>query len=276
MIAWMLVACGTSQAPALEEGVRAWLVGGEVVVQIVDDDFTGEVPPPTSPALTFEPVSDTRTESAGGVTIATRQFSYEGGAGFHTLTAPRIDGLPDPETLYLEVDVDTPPPREALVDIDEPERVRSYSWLLWVAGLLVAMLAGATALTARLVRGDTKAPARIDPPDVVALRDWATAKSDASLSDLDRAAAVSRIFRTYAEDALRFPAASGTTPEVLEALSAIRNLDEANLPRAKRLLRATDLMKFAEADATEALFTDLDSDLKGFVESTRPRRMDAS
>ena len=49
------------------------------------------------------------------------------------------------------------------------------------------------------------------------------------------------------------------------------HLPKGNVPRAKKLLRATDLVKYAEVSPESDFFDDMDADLRAFVGSTRPR-----
>ena len=87
---------------------------------------------------------------------------------------------------------------------------------------------------------------------------------------MDKAKALSSIFRDYAEAVLSFPASAWTTTEILEKMRSMSHLAEGNVPRARRLLRATDKVKYAEHRPGEDFFEDLDADLRAFVGSTRP------
>ena len=116
------------------------------------------------------------------------------------------------------------------------------------------------------------APVEQEPPDLVALRQWDAIRSDEGLDDETRAQGASRIFREYTEAVLVFPASSWTTSEILRHLQRLAHLPQGNLPRAKRLLRATDRLKFAGESARDELFDELDADLRGFVASTRPSK----
>jgi len=109
-----------------------------------------------------------------------------------------------------------------------------------------------------------------EPPDIVAIRSWEAVRADEAMGDEEKAEALSRIFRVYVEGVLAFQATAWTTTEILARLTGMGHLPEGNVPRAKRLLRATDRVKFAEAKPGADLFDDLDSDLRAFVGSTRP------
>ena len=51
----------------------------------------------------------------------------------------------------------------------------------------------------------------------------------------------------------------------------MQHLPEGNMARARRLLRATDRVKYAELRPGQDFFEDLEADLRAFVGSTRPR-----
>ena len=109
-----------------------------------------------------------------------------------------------------------------------------------------------------------------EPPDVAALQRWEAIRRDPTLDDMARAHALSQIFRTYVEAVLTFPATAWTTSEILERLRDMAHLPTGNVPRARRLLRATDRVKYAEARPGQDLLEELDADLRAFVGSTRP------
>ncbi|HMV70485.1 MAG TPA: hypothetical protein PKA64_26830 [Myxococcota bacterium] len=122
------------------------------------------------------------------------------------------------------------------------------------------------------------APVIVAPPEaphLAALRRWEAVRADPSLDDHARALALSEIFRDYVEATLSFAARALSTTEILRHLEQLTFLPRENLPRAKRLLRATDRVKYADDQPGTDLFEELDSDLRAFVESTRPKSWDA-
>ena len=74
------------------------------------------------------------------------------------------------------------------------------------------------------------------------------------------------------QQCLGFGALGWTTTEILNRLRDLSFLRREDLGRAKRLLRATDLVKFADQQPDIDFFDPLDSDLRAFVSNTRPRR----
>lgn len=249
--------------------------GGRLVVQVtapVDAAVTFDEP--LAPGLTLTPDGDVTVEPLGEVASHTKAWRFTGPNGSYELSELTADvGGAEVDAPPLFVDLGVPPPREGeLADIPDPPRLWRVPWLLLAgAAALVALLAiGAR----RVLRRPAPPPPPPPPPHSRALAAWERARTDASLDDAGKAAAASQILREYLEEILAFPATSWTTSEILGHLGQLAHLDPANLPRCKRLLRATDLVKFADARGSAELIVELDADLKGVVESTRPRRLD--
>ena len=276
---------GCSQPVDIVDGmgspeVHSWAsdvdaAGGTVTAQFQGPSGTElSIAPPQSTGLTFEPTGEPRIELVGEQTVLTQSWTFTGSKGNYIIQGPAgMWGEGEPvSALPLFIDVGVAAPREGeLMDIVDPTEVRPFP-------VVTAVVVGSSALLilAGLVFAfrPRKAlpPAPPVPPDVAALRAWDAAKRDASLDENARALAISSIFRTYTEAVLAFPATSWTTSEILGYLGGLEHLSQSNLPRAKELLRATDRVKFADADATDALFERLGADLEAFIESTRPRR----
>ena len=159
-----------------------------------------------------------------------------------------------------------------LADIAEPPRIWTVPWRVILVGVgLLGTVSLGIYLAFRVTRRGEAVELPPEPPDVAALRAWDRVRRDPALDDLARSLALSQIFREYTEVVLAFPATAWTSTEVLARLTGMQHLPEGNIPRARRLLGATDRVKFAGERGTEQLFEDLDSDLRGFVGSTRPR-----
>lgn len=287
----LLVACGGSpnlDAGPLEHGpveVRTALEGnvtargGRFSVMVEQDaDLEVAWPEVVPTRLEVEPDGDIREERVGGRLIRTRQYVFTGSKGSHVIPAVTATWQDDAgehsassQPLYVDLGVQAPRPGE-LADIPDPEAETGWPWLVIGTVLgLIALFAGGLFIA---FRGDDEpelAAVPPEPPDVVALRAWEAVR-ESELGDFDKALAISRIFRDYAEDVLAFKATALTTTEILEKLRYMHHLEEGNVPRAKRLLRATDRIKFAEVSAKDDLFEELDSDLRAFVASTRPHQ----
>ncbi|MBN2799481.1 MAG: hypothetical protein JXX28_10075 [Deltaproteobacteria bacterium] len=261
--------------------VRTWLdgapsqVGGQLVVQVTAPaGLVLDLSEPEGLGLDLREEGAGRVEALGGEQVITRRYSYSGQAGSY-IVEPLVvrwgDGAQQVESQPLYLDLGVEPPRQgALADIVEPPAMWAPPWLLIGAGAALVGSLGLLGYGALRREAPAAAPQAALPPDVAALRAWERARDDEALDLYGKAVAVSRVFRVYAEASLRFPAASWTTGEILAHLGQLQHLPEPNLHRAKRLLRATDRVKYAEQAPGPEFLQDLDADLRAFVAATRP------
>ena len=284
LVAGAWLGCAVPVAPPSPQvDVRVWLDGapkaggGAVVVQTLFDPAGELIPPaPVATGLTFTADGPPAVERAGGRQVIRQRYVFKGEPGFYELpplvaTWSGPDGEQQAETVPLWIDLGvTAPDVGALDDIVEPEPVWTIPWTpILVAGGALGLFIGGLGFAFGRPRAPAPAAARLSP-DVRVLRAWDAIRADAALSDHEKAEAPSRLYREYVEEVLGFPATAWTTTEIVAKLAAMGQLPEGNVPRAKRLLRATDRVKFAEAHAGADLFEELDSDLRAFVASTRP------
>ena len=103
-------------------------------------------------------------------------------------------------------------------------------------------------------------PPPVVPADQEALAAWAAVLAEATLDDHERALALSQIFRRYLERVFSLPASAFTSAEVLALLQA--ELSDIHLGKSKRLLSATDRIKYARRGGGSALFRSLDEDFR--------------
>lgn len=106
-----------------------------------------------------------------------------------------------------------------------------------------------------------------DPPHVIALRAWASLRDRTDLEAESVARLMSEIFRAWLDATQQFPATKRTTRETLDNLAG--TLTAAELQSARRLLSATDLVKFAERTERANLFEQLDGDFVALVRAGR-------
>lgn len=282
----LLMGCGGPHGTwhADRPGLSTWVEGkkdggGVLVVQLTADAKARvSLPEPEVKGLTFEPQGKERVEKVGKRVVITQRYTFTGDKGMYEVPAllahsTTAKGETDLRSEPLWIDLGVPPPRkQKLADIDEPPKVWQ-SPTLWEWSLIA--LVGVSVLAGVLFLRSARRPSEVaeprPPAHIRALRAWEAARDDDSLSDHDRALAISRIFRDYMEEVLRFQATAWTTTEILEHLRTMSFLPEGNIPRARRLLRATDRIKFADAQARAEMFEELDADLRGFLDSTRPR-----
>ena len=245
-----------------------------------DDGLSVTLPTPEVPGLEIQDGALT-TESLGDRTVLTQTFSFSGDAGFYEVPPLVVTGTSgadaapiEGQSLAIWIDLGKEAPNsEKIGDITEPSVVWTVPWG-WIAGgcsVIGLFLGGIVFAFASVLRRPTQTVVRIDPPDIRCIRAWEAVRADAGLTDEEKAKELSRIFREYVQEVLQFPAAAWTSTEILERLESLAHLPKGNVPRAKGLLRATDLVKYADVSPESDFFDDLDADLRAFVSSTRPR-----
>jgi hypothetical protein len=290
-VLWALLACSTDPAVPVDSdapiALRVFLDGapakggGAVVVQ-AEYDGSGEItlPDPVAEGLTFEADGEARHETLGARSVVTQRYVFRGPKGSYEIPPLAAKwtgegGEAEAQSTAVFVDLDVPPPREGeLADIVEPGAIVR---LPWKPVLAVALLFAGGLWLAFRPRGRSAEPvAPPRPPDVIALDAWKRVRDDPSLTIDDKAREVARIFREYIEAVLGFEATSRTTFELLAHLGSLRHLPEGNVPRARRMLRAADRVKFAEERPEGGWVEELDADLRAFVESTRPSAWNAT
>lgn len=202
----------------------------------------------------------------------TWDLSGENGSYIVTVTLP-VDPAAAPAAtpaaatrVFLDIGVKGPTGGE----MDElaalpPPPAPLWPWL--VAALAGAAVLGGGALWAWMRYKPVAPPPPPDPPEVIARRAWAALRDRADLGPEDVARAMSEIFRTWIDAAWGFPATRRTTREILDNLAG--SLTAAELDAARRLLTATDLVKFAERETHADLFEKLDRDFTTLVRPVR-------
>ncbi len=169
------------------------------------------------------------------------------------------------ESAPLYADIGTEGPRSELGPMLLAPVPESMAWWPFaLAGALGTLGLGAWWWRRRRDSGPVLAPPI--PPDVAALAAWEALQADPSLDDHARAVALSALFRRYLEQVLAVAATTATSREILGALDLPETLQQPT----RRLLTATDLIKFARRGGGHALFTELDADLRLIIDVTRP------
>jgi hypothetical protein len=253
--------------------------GGALVVQASFDPEGQLQPPlPVAEGLTFEPDGGPQLERVGTHQVIRQRYVFRGSKGAYeippliaTWTGPDgAEAQAETRAVWVDLGVEAPEVGE-LADIVEPSPIWTIPWgpILAVGGAGLLLVGGVVFAFAR-PRASGAALTPREPPDVRVIHAWEAVRADASLDDEAKAEALSRLFREYTEEVLAFSATAWTTTEILAKLKTMVQLPEGNVPRAKRLLRATDRIKFADAKAGQDLFEELDSDLRAFVGSTLP------
>jgi hypothetical protein len=203
------------------------------------------------------------------------RFSLTGPSGNYVLEPVEIEFLRSDgesrkrESARLFFDVGPEGPRSDLEGLAELPPLKENPWrrrLLWAGlGFLLAAI---------LLFWWWKRPRKPIPvlppiaPDKEALAAWAMAWNDPDLDDHGRALLLSQIFRRYVERVFHLPASAFTSMEVLEQLSS--DLSEHHLGQSRRLLGATDRIKYARRGGGRSLFESLNTDFRELIEATKP------
>ncbi len=140
-------------------------------------------------------------------------------------------------------------------------------WPWVVGGLAGAAVLGGAAVWAWQRFKPVPPPPVPEAPEVIARRAWAALRDRADLTPEEIAKAMSEIFRTWVDAAWGFPATRRTTREILDNLAG--SFTAVELDAARRLLMATDLVKFAERSEHANLFDALDRDFAALVRPVR-------
>ena len=144
-----------------------------------------------------------------------------------------------------------------------------HPWWPWALG--AAALAGVVAVVGRRRRRDPEeAGEEPVPADEAALAAWDELRARPGLDDHALALGLSRLFRVYVEAVLGVPATTATGFEIIAALEGRLPGDVDARQRSRRLLQATDLIKFARKGGGQELFEGLDRDLRAVIAATRP------
>jgi len=251
---------------------RRQVASGEsgLLVVTVDtkDGWSAEVTPPLVDGLIFEPVPMQVSETFGRRT-ATFEFHLEGEDGAYvipsfTVAVERGDEslVNETPTLFFDVGssrfssdlmgLSTAPPRP---ESPWPKRLGLAAIIVIAIGLIVALY--------RWLKQRAAQPKPLPPEDEEALLAWELVCGDSSLTDHERALALSRIFRRYLERRFLFGASAMTSSEVLSYSAEVDFTGD--ISDVERLLSATDLIKFAGRRGGVQLFTDLGTELVEFI-----------
>ena len=196
----------------------------------------------------------------GSYVIAPQTFVFSGPDG-QTVEreSPRV---------FVDIGFDGPSSElEGLFDLPPaPESPWPSRLLAGLAGL--AVLGLALFWWMRRPSREEPPPAPI-PADREALDAWSEAYTRQGLDDHARALVLSQIYRRYLERVFQLPASAFTSAEVLREIK--EELDENQWIQSKRLLSATDRIKYARRGGGTALFEALDQDFRELISTTRWR-----
>jgi hypothetical protein len=230
---------------------------------------------PSAEGLTAR-LENEKTEEMGDHRVTTQTWSLEGPPGSYVIdsgkaTVQKPQGQSEPIVAPpLFVDVGVKGPSSKLEDIASLTPAPPSPWPWWAAGGLVAALllvAAAWWWTHRRKKKTTVPP---EAAHVVALREWRAVMDHADLDDHTRALRLSEVFRRYLEARHALPATAWASGEILDALYDRGKVAALQLDQARRLLLATDLLKFARKGGGKQFFIELEESFQSYLAATRP------
>lgn len=242
-----------------------------------------EAPPPPAPAAAVW-MSARHVESGESVVLHTppgagvagtknlvvvastpETWALSGADGSYIVTVTEA-GTAAPTRLFLDIGVKGPTGGE-MDDLLSPPPPPPPLWPWVVAGTaaLALVVAGSVWALRRFAPPPPPPPAL--PPHEAARRAWNLLRERADLAPPEVAAEMSTIFRTWIGAAWGLPAPQRTRREILDSLAGM--FTAAELDSARRLLSATDLVKFAERSQHANLFETLDQDFQSVVKPVR-------
>ena len=259
MMALLLACTGELADERLDEGL--------VTRVEVDEAITVHLEAPGADGLEVPPVEGLQVEVVE-ISEGAWDIVYSGPPGSYILEPVQVhaggEAVPGPR-YYVDLGVQGPSsdlnPLASMTPIEERP---IWPWFLALA--VTGFTAGGVITGVLIWRNrDTSAPPPPPiPPDVEALGAL-NAAVDAGLDDHAFALAISAVFRRYVERITGEPATARTSFEVLASL------DERFDPEmSKKLLTATDLIKFAREQGSAELFAELVAGLRAIIIATRP------
>jgi len=219
-----------------------------------------------APAVVHAPAGSTVETQDGLVATAASEDTWElrgePGSYIVTVTGPGRA----PVRVFVDIGVDGPDVGE-LADLLSVPPEPDPTWPIWVASTIALAMVAALGYAAWQRFKPVPPPPIPDPPHVVALRAWDRLRSRTDLAPEELARQMSEIFRTWVGAAHGFPATQRTTREIVDNLAGM--LTAIELDATRRLLMATDLVKFAERQEHADLFARLDDDFRRLVRPVR-------
>ncbi len=219
-----------------------------------------------TPATVHAPAGSTVEASDGLVATASSEETWElrGDPGSYIVTVLP----PGAASVRLFVDIGVEGPKAGEIDdiVSIPPEPNP-TWPIWVGSAAALATAVALAYVAWQRFKPAPPPPIPEPPHLVALREWSRLRARTDLAPGEIARQMSEIFRTWVGTAYGFPATRRTTREIVDNLAGL--LTAAELDATRRLLMATDLVKFAERAEHADLFARLDDDFRALVRPVR-------
>lgn len=286
----LLNACGGDLLPPLarpDADVRLELAARKVqadealiatVTVIKGDGVELELGQPGAEGLETA-VREKRGEPFEGYHLSTITYELSGEPGSYVVSLPpphvvhpdgREEDLEVP-AVFADIGVDGPSSQLEGLLVPEPPEPARWPWVLLVAAVSAAIGGGAVSWWRSRKRATRTVSS--EPPDVLAHYAWRAVMADKKLDDHARALQLSEVFRRYLEAVHPMPATALTSREITDIIYRDGLVPGGLLDRARRILMATDLLKFARRGGGIEFFHELDRDFRAYLEATRPRQL---
>lgn len=284
-----LAGCGSTALPALAPPPvdRAVVVvdkqvadGEPVVVEVrtwTEPGWTLPAAQPTADGLTIAKTATDGPTREGERDRLVETWELTGPAGSYVVGVAEVEATGPagetrklaPPAVFVDIGVDGPL-AQGLSDFEappppEPPPYGTYALIAGGTLALAGLLGGL--LWWRSRRPEPVAPP--EPPHLRAVRRWEEARTS-GVDDHALALALSAILREYVEETQAWPATARTTREILQYVESNGTLGVADRLRARRVLDATDRLKFAREGGGQDFFDELDTDFRAVVAAMRP------
>jgi hypothetical protein len=253
--------------------VHGWTSGDWELPPLVPGVQAPGVDENAPPELVLRRVSEEGPVSDGGREHRIHRYALDAPDGSYIVGLPELeaagsgDAVRTIEVPPVFVDVGVPPPVAGdmgeLAVAPPPEPAPVWPWVAVGAGVLLA-----GGIAAWLVhRRRNRPPPPPVPAHVRAQRAWEQARRE-HVVESDLAQALSEVLRRYLEDISGWPATARTTREIDGFLAAERLLDRDHRARARRILDATDRLKYAREGGGSGFFERMDEDFAAVIQAT--------
>ena len=260
--------------------------GEPIVVEVTRWTSSDWSLPPVGPVAEALQTREQSTDGPSVVGDRTRvvsTFELSGDDGSHVVVVPPVEATgPGDQTRTIEpppvfVDIGTPPP--PLDGLVGPEGVPGEqthpTWALAAAGVGAALGFGLLAAAFVVVARSKSAPLP-KPAHVIARETWAAARQTTT-DDHALALELSLVFRQFLQAVTGAAMVTRTTREIVDLLEGEDLLTPELRLRARRVLDATDRLKFARDGGGTEFFDGLETDFLAVVDAlSRPVESEVS
>lgn len=256
--------------------LHTWTRGDWTLPELVPGIQIGD-PDAPRPDLKMRLDHDSGPVQDGGRVHTIQRFAIGGPDGSYIVGLGEIeaqgagDAVRTIEVPPVFVDIGVEPPVAGdvgdLLPAPPPPEPPLWPWVAAASGIV---LAGGVAWWLMWHRGRDKPLPPPVPAHIVAREAWARARA-AEQDENSLAQALSGILRVYLEDISGWPASARTTREIDGWLAHEKLLDLSHRQQARRILDATDRLKYAREGGGQGFFEQLDVDFEAVIAATEVR-----